>query len=76
MSKQTKLDVVPECDREHLPEGHVSVDFRAISSASLAWFVNVPSGRALLQIGDAARAELARRLGDTARAELARRDES
>ena len=61
MSKQTKLDVVPECDREHLPEGHVSVDFRAISSASLAWFVNVPSGRALLQIGDAARAELARR---------------
>ena len=51
----------PECDREHLPEGYVSVDFRAISSASLAWFVNVPSGRALLQIGDAARAELARR---------------
>lgn len=51
----------PKCDREHLPDGYVSVDFRAISSASLAWFVNVPSGRALLQIGDAARAELARR---------------
>ena len=55
------LTDAPECDREHLPEGYVSVDFRAISSASLAWFVNVPSGRALLQIGDAARAELARR---------------
>lgn len=51
----------PKCDREHLPDGHVSVDFRAISSASLAWFADVPSGRALLQIGAAARAELARR---------------
>ena len=55
------LPEAPKCDREHLPDGYVSVDFRAISSASLAWFVNVPSGRALLQIGDAARAELARR---------------
>lgn len=55
------LPEAPVCDREHLPDGYVSVDFRAISSASLAWFVNVPSGRALLQIGDAARAELARR---------------
>ena len=38
MSKQTKLDVVPECEREHLPDGHVPINLSSWErSEAEAW---------------------------------------
>ena len=58
MSKQTKLDVAPECDREHLPEGHVPITFNGWSDDDLRVAARVVGSGAL---GDSIRAELANR---------------
>ena len=58
MSKQTKLYVAPECDREHLPEGHVPITFNGWSDDDLRVAARVVGSGAL---GASIRAELARR---------------
>ena len=61
MSKQTKLYVAPECDREHLPDGHVPITFNGWSDDVLKVAARVVGSGGL---GAAIRAELARR-GET-----------
>ena len=58
MSKQTKLDVVPECDREHLPDGHVPITFNGWSDDDLKVAARVVGSGGL---GAAIRAELTNR---------------
>lgn len=58
MSKQTKLDVAPECDREHLPEGHVPITFNGWSDDDLRVSARVVGSAGF---GAAIRAELTNR---------------
>ena len=58
MSKQTKLAVAPECDREHLPEGHVPITFNGWSDDDLRVSARVIGSGGL---GASIRADLARR---------------
>ena len=58
MSKQTKLDVAPERDREHLPDGHVPITFNGWSDDDLRVAARVIGSGA---IGASIRAELTSR---------------